>query len=197
VKRITKFALFGAVGFCIGGIFPGLAMFLAFAFTFERGESWYIWVIAFVILVAGFFAKGSIGGKALKLALSKSQQSISPLALYGAIGFIIGGLLRFFLPPIFSGVGGLWYPVISFNTFLLDGLEGAIGGAALGLAFGDKRKVMGLALAGFLGFGISWMIANYLGYRFEWLPQTIIRFTLSGIIGGALLGVALGYFERE
>jgi hypothetical protein len=197
MKRISRFALFGAVGFCIGGIFPVLAMFLAFAFAFERGESWHIWVITLVILGAGFFAKGSIGGKALKLALRKSQRSASSLALYGAIGFIVGGFLRFFLPAIFSGAGGLWYPVISFSAFLLDGFEGAIGGAAMGLALKDMRKILGLALAGFLGFGIGWIVANYLGYRLEWLPQSIIRFTLSGIIGGALLGAALGYLERE
>jgi hypothetical protein len=197
MKRIFRFALFGAIGFCIGGIFPVLAMFLAFAFTFERGESWYIWVITLVILGAGFFVKGSIGGKALKLALRKSQRSASPLALYGAIGFIVGGFLRFFLPAILSGTGGLWYPEISFSAFLLDGFEGAIGGAAMGLALKDMRKIIGLALAGFFGFGLGWMIANYLGYRLEWLPQAIIRFTLSGIIGGALLGAALGYLERE
>ena len=65
------------------------------------------------------------------------------------------------------------------------------------LGLKDKMKIIGLALAGFLGFGIGWLIANNLSYRYDWWLQAIVRFTLSGIIGGALLGATLGYLERE
>ena len=79
----------------------------------------------------------------------------------------------------------------------IDLLDGALGGAALGLALRDKREIIGLALAGALGFLIGSMIATYLHY---WLGfgflLTVIMFSLQGIIGGASLGAALGYLEK-
>ncbi len=197
MKKAAKFALFGAVGFGVGGLFPGIAAFLAYAFAFQRGGHGILWFIVLLLLFFGFYTKGAFGGTALNLALTSSQRSIKFLSLFSGIGFMIGGLLRFFLPAIFTGAGGIFSPEVSFGTFLLDGLEGGIGGTALGLAFRDERKIIGLALAGLLGFGIGWLIANSLGSQYDWWLQTIIRFTLSGIIGGAALGVSLGYLDRE
>jgi hypothetical protein len=197
MKKAARFALFSTVGFGIGGLFPGLAAFLAFAFAFQRGGQGILWFIVLLFLFSGFYAKGAFGGTALSLALKSRQESIKFLTLFSGIGFTIGGLLRFFLPAVFPEAGGYFYPEVSFSTFLLDGLEGGIGSTALGIGFRDKRKIVGLALAGFLGFGIGWWIANSFGSQYDWWLQIIIRFTLSGIIGGAALGVTLGYLDRE
>ena len=87
------------------------------------------------------------------------------------------------------------FPAVSSGIVLLDG---ALGGAALGLALRDRRKIIGLALAGALGFWIGLVIANYLQHwlEFGWLLLPVIKFSLQGIIGGASLGAVLGYLEK-
>ena len=77
-------------------------------------------------------------------------------------------------------------------------LDGALGGAALGLALKDGTKIIGLALAGALGFWLGSIIANYihhwLGFGF---PLTVTMFSVQGIIGGASIGAVMGYLEKR
>ena len=75
--------------------------------------------------------------------------------------------------------------------FLFLAVMGMVGGGALGLALQNRREIIGLALAGALGFGIGGMIL-YATHLDRWL-----EFVLMGIIGGAFLGAALGYLEKE
>lgn len=258
MKRIAMFALFGAVGFGIGGLFPGPAALFAFAANFQRTEVWAV-VFAFAVLGFGFAAKGALGGTALGLALRGGRRTAA-LALWGGIGFLIGGfanvlpmvLVEFgggmidFLDEALGGavLGGLGGTALglalrrgrrgvatlalfggigfvaggflgaslcySFLFFRSGGgmfqvappgialLDGAFGGAALGLALRDGRKVIGLALAGALGFWLGSMITNYLH---SWLGfgflLTVFMFSLQGIIGGASLGAVLGYLEKR
>lgn len=66
-------------------------------------------------------------------------------------------------------------------------------GASLGVAFLDLGRIVVLALAGAVGFGIGFGFLDYLTYFFG----TTQFATVAGIIGGASLGAALGYLERR
>ena len=196
MKKIAMFALFGAVGFGIGGLFPGPAALFAFAASFQRTD-WPSAVIALAILGFGFATEGALGGTALGLALGKGRRMTAALALFGGIGFVAGGFLGASLcySFLFFRSGGGMLQVAPPGIALLDG---ALGGAALGLALRDGRKIIGLALAGALGFWLGSMIANYvhhwLGFGFL---LTVFMFSLQGIIGGASIGAVMGYLEKQ
>ncbi len=98
------------------------------------------------------------------------------LPLFGAVGFgvgiIIGGIIAY----------SLFKNFIVLNA-MPSSIMGAIGGAALGLALKDKKKVLYLACAGAIGFAIG----EAIGLTFKGaMPYSII-----GAIGGAALGLAL------
>lgn len=100
------------------------------------------------------------------------MKSITKFALWGAVGFGLGGILNFL------------------------SAEGAIGGFALGLALGNRKQAWLLALAGFVGFAAGRAAMIFLGYAmFDWgsEPFLVIPVTgaVMGIIGGASLGLAL------
>ena len=269
MKRIAMFALLGAVGFGIGGLFPGPAALFAFAGAFQRID-WPSAIFAFAVLGLGFAAKGAFGGTALGLASRKSRRMTASLALFAAIGFLAGGLLFLLLVPggmfrnVFSItemgykptvvwllvavvfgilgfglaanellgqtapgltltrgrrrvaalailgaigllVGGLLWAFLSPGVMYLAKssgiilLDGALGGAALGLALRDKRKMIDLTLAGAFGFWLGLMIADYFPTWLQsgWLLLPVIKFCIQGIIGGASLGAILGYLERQ
>jgi hypothetical protein len=180
MKKIAKFTLWGAVGFGVGGAIGG-----AVASAFIGAE-----LLAFPIL-------GAIGGASLGLALKDWKRAVL-LGLAGAIGFVGGQLLAF-------GVG--YFIVLehsrltSLVPFIPGTVVGAIGGALLGLALKDWKGVGLLALAGVIGFNIAFPISYqglvvrelYLHYILGWT----IRLAIYGIIGGAFLGAALGYFEKR
>ena len=188
MKRILRFALFGAIGFGIGGLFLGMVGVLEFNLRFPHLARWAIELLAFVV-------KGALGGTALGLALGRSKKT---LALFGSGGFLAGGLLALFWEP-----AGIRYTVFSGIALF----EGALGGAALGLALKSGTKIIVLAIAGSLGILIGMMIANYVLYNgdaidisnffliFSLLDAAAL--TLEGVVGGALIGMALAYLDRK
>lgn len=190
-RSITRFSLFGAVGFGIGVPMIMLGMFLGLATALETVEAWST-AGPFISLGLGFVVAGAVGGLALGLALMRGK-TIS-LAGFGALGFLLGGLVT--IP--FASLGN---EVKSYLGVLL--VPGAFGGAALGLALGGKMKIaiVILALAGALGFGIGdvVMIAvnGLLEPRVGLITASIIKFALGGIIGGAVLGAALGFLYKR
>jgi hypothetical protein len=187
-RKVAALALWGGIGFLIGG-FSNVLPF----FVLEAGG------IAFSTDIDGALGGavlGALGGTALGLALRRGRRRVAALALFGVIGFLAGGFLgASLLAFLFFRSGGGMLQVASPGIALLDG---ALGGAALGLALRDGRKIIGLALAGALGFWIGSIIANYIHY---WLGfgflLTVIMFSLQGIIGGASLGAALGFLEKR
>ena len=73
IKRIAKFALFGTIGFGIGGA---------------------IRLIGFGVVE--LLIMGAIGGAALGLALKRGWGKVTILALLGAIGFSVGTVIAVF-----------------------------------------------------------------------------------------------------
>jgi NhaP-type Na+/H+ and K+/H+ antiporter len=115
---------------------------------------------------------------AFGLALGRSKKA---LAIFCCIGFIAGNFLAF--------------PISWDNYKLGFAIEGAIGGASLGLALKNIRKVIGLAIAGALGLPLGWLIADYIPGDSTVLY--LVWSSLPGIIIGALLGATLAYLEKE
>jgi hypothetical protein len=169
MKRIAWFALYGAIGFGIGG--------LIFMTVITQGESLALSFSAPAVM-------GAIGGAALGLA-SRDWKIVLILTLLGAIGFLTGATIALlsgsFTWEILGDIG---------FAFFFCAMMGAIGGAVLALPSLNWRRIIGLAFAGALGFGtgIIMLIMPINGF---------LQMCLWGVFGGAVMGAALGYLERE
>ncbi len=205
IKRIARFALFGAVGFGIGSLMLGAGYLGVSIIVWAIEAGWSpvtVAAIACVALVFGSAAMGAIGGAGLGWALRNRRKTLR-LALWGAIGFGIGGCIWFAV--IFGSEWG-WIPDFDPSMLALA----AIGGAGLGLALKGWQKIVGLALAGFLGFIITNIILNTFIRHFPLRIETFITYfplrngvlgwfcayVPLGIIVGAFLGAAMGILEK-
>jgi hypothetical protein len=78
--------------------------------------------------------------------------SVLRFVVFGAVGFGFSGII----------VGVLW-PLAFLFSFqaagLLFVLSGAVGGASLGLALGDRERTIHLAVLGTLGFALGGLVA--------------------------------------
>ncbi len=111
-------------------------------------------------------------------------KTVMRFVIFGAVGFGIGGAisgqLSRFLPEMVPGLVGL--PLILF-------VGGALGGASLGLAAKDFRRVVILALLGALGLTIGVMAGLILGSFFFNYSEVAIA-AIVGAVVGASLGAA-------
>jgi len=111
----------------------------------------------------------------------------------GAIGFGVGGT-----------VAGACWPlavVTSGASALLFILSGAVGGASLGLALGDRRRTVILALLGTIGFTLGGVVAlvialGYMSGSEEYGTRGVMGIA-GGTIVGASLALAFGDWERR
>jgi len=180
MNTIGKFAVWGAIGFGVGGAIGGAVM-LAFDVP---------------ALVMPLF--GAIGGIALGLALKEWKRAVL-LALAGAIGLLCGQLLAFGVGYFIVVERGL----LSSVAPLISGtVMGAIVGALLALALKDWKGVGLLALAGAIGFSIAMLgydgVIRGLDLHLSYALRQETQLAIWGLIGGAFLGAALGYlWERR
>ncbi len=174
-RGIAQFALFGAIGFGIGGIITGFG-----------------WGISEVMVGIGFFLTGALGGASLGFALNRKKKT---LPIFGAIGFLAVFLFGYFTK-------WLAYESIYLTIFLIAAIPHLVGGIALGLAFYDCRTKLCLALSGIFGFVIvlGFFLGMLLFMIIGWytsINTLIIGFIGGGIIGGASLGSVLGCLEKK
>ena len=114
---------------------------------------------------------GAIGGASLGLALKDWRRAL----IAGAASAIAFGAASYL-------------PNLMFN--LLVGLLGV----SLGLAFSDWKRVGLLVLAGIIGF--TFAIFNTWNLSSGEVLWSALMMATWGIIGGAALGVTLGYLEK-
>jgi hypothetical protein len=186
---VMRFAIFGALGFGVGGTIAGAC-----------------WPLAFVTSGASallFILSGAVGGASLGLALKDRRRTMS-LAVLGIMGFSIGGIVALLIAfGMFAPIPALSGSVDYGVRGVMGALGGAVVGGSLGLAFRDGRRVATLAVAGAVGFGTgvivgAFCVGGIFGENFlVGISGTIILYALTGIIGGASLGAALGYLESR
>jgi hypothetical protein len=117
-------------------------------------------------------------------------RSVMRFVVFGAVGFGVSGTI----------VGVLW-PLAFLLSFqaagLLFVLSGAVGGASLGLALGDRERTLHLAVLGSLGFTIGGLVALAVAVGFVPAFGSLsasedygIRGAM-GVLGGAVVGASL------
>lgn len=170
--NVSVFILSGMIGFGIGGAIGG-----AIWFAFDAPH-------------LGFAILGAIGGASLGAA-SREWNKVWVLALASAIGFDVGFLMGLFIPMT------IWEPPNS-QSFLIGTVGGAIGGASIGIALKKWGRTGLLSLASAIGFSIAvWFTWDTLrGFT----PQILggaITLAIWGAIGGAFLGLTLGFLDKR
>ena len=77
-------------------------------------------------------------------------------------------------------------------------LSGAVGGASLGLALGDRRRTVALALLGTLGTLIGGIVVTVIAFLFLASEGALygVRGAM-GVFGGAIVGASLGLAFRD
>jgi hypothetical protein len=170
---VMRFVVLGAVGFGIGGtIAPLLVVYLP-------------GIAAYLL---GPLVGGAVGGASLGLAF-KAFRPVVVLAVLGALGLPIGVMAGLMLGSSFFNYSGV----------AIAAIVGAVVGASLGAAFLDWRVIPALAAAGAVGFGVGYLPADFIRFSIPILRQLgeAGSIAITGIIGGASLGTALGYLEQR
>ena len=136
--------------------------------------------------LVGLPLTGSVGGAALGFALKDWRRTVN-LALLGALGMTVGAIAGL--------VVGSFFSYASMGP--IAATVGAVVGASLGAALSDWRTILALAVAGAVGFYAGSLPADFVRFYVPVLRQLgeSGSYVVVGLVGGASLGVALGYLE--
>jgi len=170
MKRISKFALLGAMGFSIGAV-----------------------IVAMIPQINRFFipgAAGAVGITTLGLALHIGWRRTLLLALLGGIAFYFGNALGTML--VMSTTLGSNFAEMILRYSIWSGSIAVIAGTALGLVLINWRSILRLILAVFIGYSIGMII---LGYWFNIVD--LVPFIVLQIIGGASVGAVFGFMKND
>jgi len=178
---IPVYALWGAIGFAVGGAIAG-----SLQLDVKNPAN-----------PLTMSVMGAIGGASLGLVL-RSWKKAGLMALAGGVGFAVGSLpsammIAFGLPHVKGNVylGPIVFGVIIL--FIYGAIQGIAGAASLLIALRNLRTTRTLILAGAIGFAIGAQAA------WGWAMGLSIEITLAiwGAIGGSALGASLGYIEKR
>lgn len=200
---VSRYVIFGAIGFggawallgALGGGFPlagGVGLVLGGAIF--SGD-----LPALLLYTPILSLGGACGGAVLGLAF-KDFRRVAILAMLGAAGFLVGS---FIIVGLFFYLKFAWQAGYGLLEALSASALGLVVGAMLGLPLRSFRGAVVLALAGLVGFGTGGVLAAALqGFPLhpsEDFPslRSAAFGAVEGIIGGASLGVSLGYLENS
>ena len=175
-KTILAFACWGSLAFAIGGAIGGAI--------------WFAYDAPYI----GLAILGAFGGAWLG-AIMKGWRRAWKLALNAAIGFGIGFMAALIIPfaiPI---------PVTG-QGFFIGAIAGALSGGAMWVTFRKWQWAGVLSLASAIGFGIALQLTKWARFSelFMYEPQVVMgaaTVAVWGAIGGASLGIALGYLQNR
>jgi hypothetical protein len=124
--------------------------------------------------------------------------------LFGAVGFGIGLAIAGFFNSAFIAITAPMFPPgrgaepppwwISLMPYLSWFIAGACGGASLGLALRNWKRVLALGVGGLLGFGVGSFLFFVIAFLFG-LPPVGVAAGM-GLFGGVLLGLTFGDWKR-
>jgi hypothetical protein len=198
-------ASLGALGFGLG--FALLILLRALAdpanstILVNFGSTWIRETLLFMLI-------GALGGGLIG-AGSRSSQMMKRFVIAGTLGSGLAGCLGTLSLYLYYrfGVNGAFDQGPLINTLVVLTFTlffGTLTGAALGLAQGIRQQVARLARAGAVGFGIAYLFGQvtFSSMRIFWadtlyselwfIPLTLNTMFI-GIIGGAILGWAMGW----
>lgn len=131
-------------------------------------------------------------------------KSVMRLVLFGAVGFGIGLAIAGFFNSVFIAITAPMFPPgrgaepppwwISTTPYLSWFIAGACGGAGLGLALRDWKRVLALVVAGLLGFGMGSFLFFVIAFLFGLHPVGVAAGM--GLFGGVLLGLTFADWKR-
>jgi len=168
---VMRVVILGAIGFGIGGATASLI-----AFRLGTGG-----------VLLGPLIGGAVGAASLGLALKDFRRALI-LALLGAPGLAVGIMAGLSLGSFFN-----------YSAVAIAAIVGAVVGASLGVAFKDWRTILALAVAGAVGFSVGNLAAYFTLFSVPIVRQLdeAGSIAITGTIGGASLGAALGYLESR
>lgn len=201
---MVRLSVFGAVGFGIGwavlGIFGGGLAMTGGVGTPMFGAIFSGDFLALLVYALAFSVGGAFAGAVLGLGLRDGRKA-TLMALLGGVGVFLGSFIAtiiFFL--VSWGFFGAGYGILEALSAAAMGL---VVGALLGLSLRSFRGIAVLALIGLAGFAIGGVIAAALqGFPSQpsealFSYQSAAFGVVEGIVGGASIGAALGYFESR
>jgi len=200
-------ALLGALGFGLGFalqillralIDPGNHTILA-----NFGITWLRETLLFMLI-------GALGGALIGVS-SRSTRLIRRFTLAGTLGCGLAGSLGTLVLYLYYRFGVSSFDQAPLLNNLMVGLVssfiGALTGAILGIVRGDRQQSVRLAWVGALGFGASFQIGNVVFgpahifwmqtlFSQYWVIPLALSAMVDGLIGGAILGWAMGQKEN-
>jgi hypothetical protein len=130
-------------------------------------------------------------------------KSMMRFALFGAVGFGIGWALAGLFNVVLAAITA---PMLQYGSpesppgwatwppYFMYFFAGACGGAGLGLAIGGWKRVVALAVAGGVGFGVSFFLFFIVAFLFG-LREVGVAMGM-GLFGGVILGLTFGDWKR-
>jgi hypothetical protein len=200
-RRVMRSAGLSALGFGLGLALTGLILG---ALTYQIHD----FNTGRLLGSLAYACAGALGGAALAW-VDVSKRRAPLLALAGAVGLSLGYYVTDTIVSVWvdvpaSPVQGFlaWQVVLTIQYAAI----GAFTGALLGLAQRDRRRTVGLVLAGLLGFGLLYLSSNLffmVGHVDTLVPGMSgeiwhdgivmgIGEGLWGAVGGAISGACLG-----
>jgi hypothetical protein len=131
--------------------------------------------------------------------------SMVRFVLFGAAGFGIGWAIAGFLTSGFIAITNPMFPPpsppnplppwwVTWPPNLAYFFGGACGGVGLGLAIGGWKRIVTLAVAGAIGFGLGSFLFFVLAFLFG-LHLVGVAMGM-GLFGGVMLGLTFGDWKR-
>ncbi len=131
-------------------------------------------------------------------------KSVMRFVIFGAVGFGIGWVVAGLFNTALVGITEPMFPPgrgaepppgwVTWPPYFTYFLAGAGGGAGLGLAIGGWKRVVALAVAGGVGFGVSFFLFFVVAFLFG-LREVGVAMGI-GLFGGVVLGLTFGDWKR-
>ena len=209
LKYCLTFALVGALAF---GIAFGLEykILLKLLGYIDLATKYY--KLQFVYLGVGYF----LGAFILAYLYNLDRMKMMSFAILGALGFVFGAYVLYDI--VVPTAGTVVLSIVNISSLAEYGIPfvcgGLISGVTMSTLFLNKRKILIIAIAGLIGFGIAGMVAHSFSFT-EGEPYDckvqdnfklckipvqidyVLMGAITGIIGGGTLGFTLGYLKFQ
>ena len=206
---MVRTTLYGALGFGVGLALAG-AILGANSFNLSEFDT-SVTVGAMLFALAGALG-GALLGLAARMRIRLIPVSIASAVALGTGYFLLTSLYSIYLEPVVSG------EMMVTAAFVVQfGLIGGFAGALMGAALRDRGQMVRLGLAGATGFGLGFLLQDYVS---TWINEPVsglapgtlgdpthdsmslgfifgTSFGIAGIVAGAVLGMVFSSADHK